>query len=97
MIIINLKSVGLLFTSDCLTVACNSGTGQDLLLLPPENPSHLGKYQKGELLKGIVVSLAEQYVFAAAQAACLEMFCREVAPANCVEIRNVFNESVNQI
>ena len=97
MIIINLKSVGLLFASDCLTDACNSGTGQDLLLLPPENPSHLGKYQKGELLKGIVVSLAEQYVFAAAQAACLEMFCREVAPANCVEIRNVFNESVNQI
>ena len=43
------------------------------------------------------ILLAEQYVFAAAQAACLEMFCREVAPANCVEIRNVFNESVNQI
>ena len=80
-----------------LTDACNSGTGQDLLLLPPENPSHLGKYQKGELLKGIVVSLAEQYVFAAAQAACLEMVCREVAPANCVEIRNVFNKSVNII
>ena len=44
-----------------------------------------------------MVFLAKQYVFAAAQAACLEMVCREVAPANCVEIRNVFNESVNQI
>ena len=55
------------------------------------------KTKKGELLKeGIVAFLAEQYVFAAAQAACLEMVYLDVAPANCLETRNVFNESVNQ-
>ena len=59
--------------------------------------AELKKTKKGELLKeGIAVFLAEQYVFAAAQAACLEMVCLDVAPANCLETRNVFNESVNQ-
>ena len=59
--------------------------------------AELKKTKKGELLKeGIVVFLAEQYVFAPAQAACLEMVCLDVAPANCLETRNVFNESVNQ-
>ena len=63
----------------------------------PRRPFPPGKISKRRVTEGILVSLAEQYVFTAAQAACLDMVCREVAPPNCVEIRNVFNESVNQI
>ena len=44
-----------------------------------------------------MVFLAEQYVFAPAQAAWLEIVCLDVAPANCLGPRNVFNESVNQV
>ena len=49
-----------------------------------------GEISKEELLKETVVFLAEQYVFAPAQAACLEIVCLVVAPTNCLEPRNVF-------